>query len=141
MRDANTIVRDRQLAIRREMDRRGVTLKAVSFDSGIGYPTTVSYFPGEKDREPATLNLAGLYMLLEGDALPLDLLSMLLPDGFQIVRAPEEIDHDALCHLANEYVAMKHAAHHPDSEAGREIGPNEEAALSGKVVQFVGLAA
>lgn len=136
MRDANMIVRDRQLAIRREMDRRSISLKAASLDSGIAYPTIVSYFPGERDREPATLNVAGLYKLLEGNALPLDLLSMLLPDGYQIVHASEGIDHDAISSLVARYASSKDAAHHPDSEAGREIGPGEDASLTAIVVEL-----
>lgn len=134
MRDANTIVRDRQLVIRRELDRRGISLKAVSFDSGIPYPTIVSYFPGEKDREPATVSGAAVYCLCKG--LPADLLSLLLPEGFQIVRVPEGVDHDELAELANDYLATKHAAHHPESEAGRDIGPNEQAQLTAKVVEL-----
>ena len=35
MRDESSIVRDLQLTIRRELDRRGLPLKAISFDSGI----------------------------------------------------------------------------------------------------------
>lgn len=136
MRDANMIVRDRQLAIRREMDRRGISLKAVSMDAGISYPTTVSYFPGERDREPATLNVAGLYKLIEGDALPLELLSMLLPAGFQLVRSSEQIDHDEFEAMTRDYLAAKGKAHREDSEAGREIGPNERALLDSKVVQL-----
>ncbi|WP_259384399.1 hypothetical protein [Bacillus thuringiensis] len=136
MADANMIVRERQLAIRREMDRRGISLKAVSLDSGIPYQTVVSYFPGEKDKQPATLPGSALFLLAEKGAMPLDLLSLVLPAGFQIVRAPEELDHDALCELAADYVAAKRRAHHPESEAGREIGPNEQADLTGKVVHF-----
>lgn len=141
MRDANMIVRDRQRVIRREMDRRGISLKAVSLDSGIPYATIVSYFTDERDREPATIGGASLYMLCcgedgRGPALPVDLLSMLLPDGFQIVRAPEDIDHDAMCEWASSYVAAKHRAHHPDSEAGREIGPGEAARLNGLVAEL-----
>jgi hypothetical protein len=138
MGDANTIVRDRQLVIRREMDRRGISLKAVALDSGVPYPTVVSYFPGEKDRQPATINGGALYLLVAGEALPLDLLSLLLPTGYHIVRAPEAIDHDTLCQVASEYVAEKHRAHHPDSEAGRDIGPGEAGRLDGLVVQIVG---
>lgn len=139
MRDEDKIVRSRQLTIRRELDRRGLSLKAIAFDSGIGYSTLVSYFPGEKDREPATISGASLFALC--GVLPADLISLILPDGFQIVRAPETIDHDALCELANEYVTAKNRAHHPESEAGRDIGPSEEAALGGLVVQMVGSAA
>jgi hypothetical protein len=134
MSDRNTIVRDRQLAIRREMDRRGISLKAVAFDSGIPYPTIISYFPGERDRVPATIPGCAIYALCEGLALPADLLSMLLPEGFQIVRVPEGIDHDRIAELAADYLAAKLAAHDPESEAGRDIGPNEDRALTGKVV-------
>lgn len=138
MRDANAIVRDRQLVVRREMDRRGISLKAVSLDSDIPYPTIVSYFPGERDRQPATISGAALFQLCLTKALPLDLLSLILPDGFQIIRAPEDIDHDALCELAADYVSEKNRAHHPESEAGREIGPGEHSSLTTKVVQLVG---
>jgi hypothetical protein len=142
MRDANTIVRDRQLTIRRQMNDRGISLRAVALNSGIKYETIVSYFPGDRDepgvphREPATISGAAFFMLLAGKALPLDLLSLLLPDGLQIMRVPEGLDHDVLCELAADYVAEKNRAHHPDSEAGRELGPNETAALNGKVVRL-----
>ncbi len=136
--DANMIVRDRQLAVRREMDRRGISLKAVSLDSGIPYPTIVSYFPGERDRQPATLGGAALFTLCETKALPLDLLSLILPAGFQIVRAPEDIDHDEFETVCRDYLAAKGKAHHPDSPGGREIAECEKAALTGKVVQLVG---
>jgi transcriptional regulator with XRE-family HTH domain len=139
MRDEDKIVRSRQLTIRRELDRRGLSLKAIAFDSHLSYSTLISYFPGERDREPATISGAALFALC--GVLPADLISLILPDGFQIVRAPEAIDHDALCELANEYVTAKNRAHHPESEAGRDIGPGEEAALGGLVVQMVGSAA
>jgi hypothetical protein len=132
------IVRERQLAVRREMDRRGISLKAVSLDSGIPYPTIISYFPGERDRQPATLSGAAIFTLCETKALPLDLLSLVLPAGFQIIRAPEDVDHDTLCELAAEYVAEKNRAHHPESEAGRDIGPSERSNLTGKAVRLVG---
>lgn len=138
MADANTIVRERQLVVRREMDRRGISLKAVSLDSGVPYPSIVSYFPGERDKVPATISSAVIYQLLATDALPLDLLSLILPDGFQIVRVPEGIDHDRACELAAHYIAEKNRAHHPESEAGRDIGPGEAEALNCVVMQLVG---
>jgi hypothetical protein len=131
--DRNSIVRDRQLVIRREMDRRGISLKAVSFDSGIPYATIISYFPGERDREPATIPGGAIYALCEGQALPADLLSILLPDGFQIVRVSEGVDHDRIAEMAADYLATKNAAHHPESEAGRDLGPNEQRELDSKV--------
>lgn len=135
MRDANMIVRDRQRGIRREMDRRGISLKAVAYDSDMSVSTVTSYFHNEQ-RDPASLSVPSLYKLIEGNALPLDLLSMLLPDGYQIVRAPEDLDHEALCKIATDYTTAKMAAHHPDSEAGREIGPGEDATLTAIVTEL-----
>ena len=132
MRDENTIVRERQLAVRREMDRRGIALKVIALDAGMSYSTLLSYFPGERDKTPATISGAAIFALC--GVLPADLISLLLPDGFQIVRAPEAIDHDELADLASDYLATKNAAHHPDSENGRDIGPNENVALIGKAV-------
>jgi hypothetical protein len=142
MRDANTIVRERQLIIRHQMDDQDISLRGVSAKSGINYETIVSYFPGGRDgsphREPATMNAAAIYKLVKNEALPLDLVSMLLPDGYQIMRSMEGIDHETLFQLACDYIAEKNRAHHPDSEAGRDIGPTEAARLGTKAVQLVG---
>jgi hypothetical protein len=141
MPDSVTIIRARQCAIRRELDRRGIALKAVAFDSGIPYPTLLSYFPEQDTRDPAQIPGGAIYALCDGEALPADLLSLLLPVSWQIVRAPEGIDHDALCEQVVEYLARKQAAHHPESEAGVAIGPNERADLDSKVVQIAARAA
>lgn len=127
MRDATTIIRERQLAIRREMDRRGISLKQVSFDSGIPYPTLQSYFPAEGSRDPAVMPTSGLFCLV--GALPDDLLSLFLPDGRVIVSVPEGVDHDRVAPALRDYLRAKDEAHHPDSEAGRDIGPGEDKAL------------
>ncbi|WP_375272072.1 hypothetical protein [Sphingomonas sp.] len=140
MRDANTIVRDRQLLIRRQMDDRGISLKAVSLDSKIPYATVVSYFPGERDRQPAVIPGAAIYTLLTTKALPVDLLSLLLPDGFQIVRADEGLDHDEIERQCRDFLATKGEAHRPDSPGGREISDCERVALDGKVVAMRGRA-
>lgn len=134
MADSNDIVRDRQQAVRRELDRRQISLKVVALDSGIPYPTIVSYFPSGDDTKPALMSAGAFRALCK--AIPLDLLSILLPDGFQIIRAPEGLDHDKVAQLAADYVAAKNAAHHPESEAGRDIGPGEEAILTAKVVEL-----
>lgn len=139
MRDSTTIVRERQKLVRRQMNDRHIAIKQVQFDGGWDSPSTVmSYFPEDQNAQPAVMSVAALYRMLDGKALPLDLLSLLLPDGYQIVRAPESIDHDKVCELAAEYAAAKNRAHHPDSEAGREIGPGETAALGCMVMQIVG---
>lgn len=135
--DEVKIVRDRQRLIRREMDRRHIPMKAVQLDGGWETPSTVlSYFPADEQREPAVMSVASLYRLLAKGALPADLLSLLLPDGFQIVRAPEALDHDEIADLMADYLATKNGAHHPDSEAGRDIGPAEAQALCSKVARL-----
>lgn len=141
MADENTIlseeaaiVRALQLTIRGQLDVRGMSLKAIAFDSGLSYSTVLSYFPGERNAVPNAIPVAALRRLT--GVIPADLLSLLLPDGWQIVRAPESIDHDALCDQVVDYLARKQAAHHPESENGVAIGPTERAELDSKVVQI-----
>jgi hypothetical protein len=143
MADNNNIVRvlkSRQCQMRREMDRRGLSLKGISFDSGIGYSTLLSYFPSQDAKaEPALMPVSAQYMLC--GAVPDDILSLLLPDGRLIVRVPEQINHDEIAAWAEEYNARKLAAHRADSECQEQIGPNEKLALDSIVVAFPGKAA
>lgn len=137
MHDETTIMRERQKAIRREMDRRGIAIKAVQFDGGWDTPSTVlSWFPADKDREPQVMSVAGLYRLIVRKALPIDLLSIMLPDGFRIVRVPEDVDHDEISEVVQDYLHTKERAHHPESPEGREISSCEDSDLSAKVVGF-----
>lgn len=130
MRSNVAIVRDRQQAIRRELDRRGIAMKAVSHDSGIPYPTLLTYFPEPGGREPAQIPGGAIYALC--GALPSDLLSLLLRDGFQIVRVPEEIDHDELQRRCDDFCRTKMKAHRADSPAGPEIARCEDTELRQK---------
>ena len=136
----DSLVRDRQMAIRREMMRRGISVKQVQLDGQWKHPSTVlSHFPNpDGEQEPATMSVATLYRLIEKKALPLDLLTMLLPEGFVILRAPESVDYDDMAQGCRAFLEAKDKAHHPESEAGRDIGPTEEAHLSGKVVRIRG---
>lgn len=130
------VLKCRQLVMRREMDRRGIAMKAVSFDSGIPYSTLLSYFPGEKDATPALMPVSAQYMLC--GAIPDDILSLLLPDGRLIVQAPEGIDHDQIAEACHDFLSAKHQFHHPESEAGRELGPTEDATLRAKFAVVAG---
>jgi hypothetical protein len=141
MRDASDIVRDRQKLIRREIDRRGISIKAIQLDGGWSDSSTVlSYFPASDEAQPAVMSVASLYRLMEGHALPLDLLSVLLPDGFTIVRVPENVDHDEISELVQDYLREKERAHHPDSPAGRDIAQCEDDKLRGKVAHLKAVA-
>jgi len=135
--DYDKIVRERQKAIRRQIDQRQLSIKAIQFDAGWENPSTLlSYFPADHLKEPATMSVAALYRLLSTGALPVDLLSLLLPEGMAIVKVPECLDHDELAEGFADYLATKNAAHRPESEAGRDIGPNERAELDSKVVHL-----
>ena len=136
--DGSTIVRQRQITVRREMGRRGISLKAVSMDSGIPYNTLASYLPEDPHAQPAQIPGGAIYSLIAGNALPLDLVSLLMPEGVQIVRACEGIDHDEVEDLCRDLVATKANAHHKDSPAGREISDCERAVLDRKVAALRG---
>jgi trans-aconitate methyltransferase len=137
MSDDNDIVRDRQQLIRREMERRGMLLKQVQLDGGWETVSTVSsYFPANEETQPAVMSVGALHRLIRTKALPVDLLSLLLPNGFAIVQVPENIDHDALADAMRDYLRAKDHAHHPDSPAGRDIAPCEDLKLSTQVVQL-----
>jgi hypothetical protein len=110
-----------------EANNRGLTIKVIHFDTGISQDTLRSWARGE-----AVMSIAGLFGLV--GVIPDDLLSMLLPDGRQIVRVPENLDHDEIEEACRDFLAAKGHAHHPASECGREIGPKEQEALNRKVV-------
>lgn len=127
MADNSNIVRsmrERQFTIRRQLDVRSISLKALSLDSGIGYSTLLSYFPNpEGAAEPAVMPVSALYALC--GHVPDDLLSLLLPDGRAIVRIPEGADYDEYERHCRRFLTIKGEAHHPESPAGREISACE----------------
>ena len=129
--DDNIAVRQRreQERVFRLCQRDGMTLKAISLDSGLGYTTIQSYAHGE-----AVMSIASLFRLT--GVIPDAYLSLLLPEGRQIVRAPDEIDHDVIADWAENYQREKLAAHRADSECAERIGPREQAALDDKVAAF-----
>jgi hypothetical protein len=131
------VLKARQSAMRREMDRRGIAMKAVSFDSGIPYSTLLSYFPEPgAAREPALMPVSAQYMLC--DAMPDDILSLLLPEGRMIVRVPAELNHDQVAEAMMDFLSVKERAHHPESPAGREIAPCEDDSLRSRFAVVVG---
>jgi hypothetical protein len=132
-RDDVTIMRSIQRTIREQLDERGISLKVVAADSRIPYATLCSYFPGNErgtvEKQPAQLPASAIYGLC--GALPDDLLNLLLPEGFAIVRVPSGLDYDEISAGCREFIDAKERAHHPDSEDGREIGPGEGKVLLG----------
>lgn len=114
-----------QERIFRIVTRDGLTLKAISLDSGIPYNTIRSY--AGNNGETTEMPVSALCKLV--GVIPDELLSLLLPVGRQIVRAPDSLDHDALAEHLRSWLAEKDRAHHPDSPGGREIAPCEDASL------------
>lgn len=132
MQDEKTILLDKQQRVFRiacDPKRYGLTLKLIAMDSGLHYDSVRHYAAGE-----TALPLSAFVALM--GVVPDELLSLLLPDGRAIVKVPDEIDHDTLADAVAEYLHDKNAAHHPESECGRDLGPNETTRLDAKVVHL-----
>lgn len=125
-------MQDRQKRVfRMAMDpqRFGLTLKMIQTDSGLGYDSLRNYASGD-----TIMPLTALDALV--GVIPDELLSLLLSDDRAIVRVPEGIDLDGLADGFAEFLHTKNAFHHPESEAGRDLGPGEQAALTAKIVHL-----
>ncbi len=122
-------VKDAQERIFRIAGKRGLTLKAISLDSGIPYSTLRTY---AGHNGPTAEMPVSVIRKLTG-VVPDELLSLLLTEDRAIVRVPAEVDHDTLADAFADYLHSKNAAHHPDSPAGREIADCERDMLNGKV--------
>ncbi|WP_230280242.1 hypothetical protein [Croceicoccus sp. Ery15] len=105
------------------------SLKAISLDSGIPYSTLRTY-AGENG---ATAEMPVSAVRKLTDIIPDELLSLLLNDGRQIVKAPEGIDFDELADHMRDWLREKDHAHHADSPGGREIAPCEKEKLSARL--------
>lgn len=125
-------MRDRQKRVFRiamDPQRFGLTLKMIEADSGLGYDSLRNYASGD-----TIMPLTALDALV--GVIPDELLSLLLPGDRAIVRVPDDVDHDGLADAFADFLKAKNDFHHPESEAGRDLGPNERAALSRKVVHL-----
>lgn len=134
--DSSEILLQRQHDVRSEINRRGFALKVVASKAGIPYNTFCSYFPADENARPTQIPGGAIFGLIAGRALPLDIISLLLPEDVQIVRASEELDPDWIEELCREYLATKAQAHHRDSPAGREISDCERRTLAVKATSL-----
>lgn len=124
--------KETQERVFRIAQRDGLTLKAISLDSGIPYSTLRSY--AGNNGETAEMPVSALFRLV--GVIPDELLSLLLPEGRAIVQVPADIDHDALAEAVADYLHTKNRFHREDSECGPAIGPNENDTLNCKVVNL-----
>ena len=132
VRDDNAIMRSNLLAIRQQLDVRGLPLKVCASNAGVSYSTFLSWFPA--DGTPQIPSLAMLPALAK--ALPADLLSYLVPDGFHIVPDPDGVDYDAFAEGCHAFLKCKSDAHHPASPGGREIVDCEKGPLNANVARI-----
>jgi hypothetical protein len=126
-----------QERIFRIAQRDGLTLKAISLDSGIPYSTLRSY--AGHNGETAEMPVSALYKLV--GVIPDELLSLLLPEGRMILAVRQDVDHYEAAKAMHDYLECKDGAHHPDSECGPAIGPGEDQTLRAKLTVIQGSAA
>ena len=126
VRDENTIAKETLFAIRLELDNRNLPLKVCAAKGGIKYSTFLTWFPANGD--PQIPSIAWLPQLAK--ALPNDLFSLLLPDGFHMVPSPEGMDYDEFAAGCRAFTKAKDEAHHPSSPAGRDLSDCEKAKLN-----------
>ena len=120
-----------QITVFAQAAKLGITHKVIHYDTGMSLSAIGQYARGETAMGgPCLIKLIGV--------IPDDLLSLLLPDGRLIVKAPVHVDHDEVIGAMTDYFAEKQRAHHPESECGREIGPIEHTTLCAKLAVVVG---
>ncbi len=119
----------RMFRIAQDPTRYGLTLKMIAADANLGYDSVRNYAAGETQ-----MPMTALYALV--GVVPDELLSLLLPNGRQIVAIPDGVDHDELEAACRDFLSAKGAAHHPASPAGREIAPIESDQLSRKAARL-----
>ena len=108
--------------------------KDIAEDAGISVNSVGAYARGE-----TVMGLAAFYKLC--GVVPNELLSLMLPAGFQVVHTPENLDHDEVMRAIAEYSMLKMDAHRKDSVDGEEISACEDAALRVKLAAIRGKAA
>jgi hypothetical protein len=136
MTSENAIAREALFAIRAELDRRGLPLKVLAGKAGVSASTFMSWFPVPGgSRDPQIPSLACLPALAR--ALPGDLLSYLVPDGFHIVPDPTGgLDYDEIAAACLEVASVHAKARHPASPGGVEIVESEARQLGATVVML-----
>lgn len=124
-------VLDAQKRIGRLAERDyGLSLKRISLESGIPYPTIRSYFSQAHDVRLAEMPVSALCKLV--GVIPDELLShVLLPVGRCLESVDVDDDHDATADNCIAFLTRKQKAHHPESPAGVDIAPCEDAELRG----------
>lgn len=75
------------------------------------------------------LSLWGVKKLLRVEGLAPLLSRLFEPEEYALIGLASGVDHDEFAAHCRAFISEKDAAHHPESEDGREIGPNEDMRL------------
>lgn len=116
-----------QKALFRLAAKKGFTQELIHSDTGLPTTSLSEWATGK-----AKMSLVGMLAIAQIEDFPCELLSLVMPDGMAVVRIPAGIDHDECERACRDFLTAKGEAHHPESEAGREIGPNEDQTLRTK---------
>ena len=106
-------------------------LKQIADLSGIPYASLKLYARGENQ-----MPITAIKRLLSIDGFAPLLSRLFVPEGFALVGAHEEDDHDGLAADCIEYAGEHARARHPNSPGGVDIVPAEAAALNAKAVKL-----
>lgn len=120
-----------QKAFFRLLAAKGFTQDLLHHETAIATTSLSEYATGK-----TKMSLTALRRVAAVPDIPLELLSLLLPPGMVIVRVPAGVDYDDISEGCRSYLDCKERAHHPQSEAGRDIGPGEQSQLDAKVVSL-----
>jgi predicted transcriptional regulator len=113
--------------IAQDPTRYGLTLKMIAADSGLNSQSVRNYAAGETE-----MPLSALDALI--GVMPSELLSLLLPGGYLLMRAPDGVDYDEYEKHCRTFLSLKGEAHRHDSPDGRDISVCEDAKLKLAVV-------
>lgn len=110
-----------------------LTIAEIARQARLGKPTVDAWAQGRNG-----LTLWGLKKLLRVKGLAPYLSRLFEPEEFALVGYTIGTDHDDLAEKVRDWLAEKDHAHHPESEAGREIGPGEDSRLRSKFAVISG---
>lgn len=110
-----------------------LTIGDIAEQAKLPKPTVDAWAQGRN-----ALSLWGLKKLLRVKGLAPFLSRLFGPEAHALVCVPTGINHDEIAEACETYLSAKNKAHHPESEAGREIGPREDADLRQKFTVVAG---
>jgi hypothetical protein len=84
------------------------------------------------------LSLWGVKKLLRVEGMGKLLSRLFEPEDYALIGVTAGIDHDEASAAMRDFIDAKERFHHPQSEAGREIGPGEDKTLRSKFAVVAG---